>query len=74
MSFQVKVNASDAKIEEAKAQIIKNDGVISGNSFSVKGVRGSIDSNGDERIITITDKPWLASQSYVSSEIKKFFS
>ena len=73
--FTVNVYVTESKIAEAKRKIVENGGSIEGNEFEVSGVEGSIGEvhSSGRATISITDKPWLASQGYITSEIKKFF-
>lgn len=73
MSFTVLVSATEDQIDTAKSKIRGAGGSVSGNSFNVKGVEGRMSRDGDRTTITITDKPWLASEGMIKDEIRKFF-
>lgn len=66
-----KVNKALIKIREVGN--VSVDG--SQGSFSAKGVKGRFNYEQDSEILTIVidDKPWLASDSMIENEIKKFF-
>ena len=66
-----KVNEALAKISEVGSVSVLG----SGGSFSAKGVVGRFTYNQDLEILTIIidDKPWLASDSMIENEIRKFF-
>lgn len=66
-----KVNSALRKIREVGDVSIGD----SSGSFSVKGVKGrfSFERNTEILTIVIDDKPWLASDSMIENEIKKFF-
>jgi len=74
----MKIKASMKKVNEALNKI-SDVGSVSVNGsdgkVSVKGVDAnfSFDENAEELTITITDKPWLVSESFVEDEIRKFF-
>lgn len=74
----MKIKTSLDKVNEALHKI-KQVGYVSENdsqgSFSVKGVEGRFLYDKDTEILTIVidDKPWLASDSMIETEIKKFF-
>ncbi len=76
MSFTMNVKVSSSKFEEAKKKIVDNGGSVSGNQFSVKGVKGSFsrEAGSMDMEIRITDKPWLASENMIRKEIREFFS
>jgi len=67
-----KVNEAIGKIREVGTAIIKN----SRGSVCVKDVEAdfSFDQSTEILTVTITNKPWLVSKSYVEEEIRKFFS
>lgn len=57
-----------------KIEAEKNGNYLMG-TFSLKGVSGkfSFDAVAEVLKIVITDKPWLASESMIEKEIRKFF-
>lgn len=67
-----KVNNALNKIRQVGGETIVNG---SNGSFDVKGVEGRFSWDSESEILTILidDKPWLASDSMIESEIKKFF-
>jgi len=74
----MKIKASMKKVNEALNKISDVGSVTvngSGGKVSVKGVDAnfSFDESSEELTITITDKPWLVSESFVEDEIRKFF-
>jgi len=74
----MKIKATLEKVNEALNKI-KEVGNIAVNgsegSFSAKGVEGRFSFDQENEILTVVidDKPWLASDSMIESEIKKFF-
>lgn len=74
----IKIKTTIGKVNEALLKI-QNVGSVSVNgtqgSFSAKGVEGrfEFDSESETLSIVIDDKPWLASDSMIESEIRKFF-
>lgn len=76
MGFTMTVKASSTKFEEAKRKIEENGGSVSGNQFSIEGVKGSFsrETGSVDMTIRVTDKPWLATDNKIRSEINKFFS
>lgn len=64
-----KVNKALEKIREVGE--VSVDG--NGGSFSAKGVEGRFSYSDGVLTIKIDDKPWLASDSMIESEINKFF-
>ena len=75
----MKIKTTLEKVNEALEKIRKVGGDTSVNgskgSFDVKGVEGRFAWDGEEEILTIVidDKPWLASDSIIENEIRKFF-
>ena len=74
----MKISATLDKVNKAFSKI-QDVGTVqidwSKWSFSVKWVewRFSYDQDTEELQIVIDDKPWLASESMIENEIKKFF-
>lgn len=66
-----KVNEALSKIGEVGEVSVNG----SAGNFSAKGVEGRFNFDQEDEILTIVidDKPWLASNSMIESEIKKFF-
>lgn len=66
-----KVNEALSKIRDVGSVFVEGS---SGN-FSAKGVKGRFSYSQEDEILTIVidDKPWLASDSMIEDEIKKFF-
>ena len=64
-------------VSEAKQVAEENDATFEGDtssgSFSVKGVEGNYEIQGQTVEVTITDKPTLAPWSKVESKVKEFF-
>ena len=61
-------------LERAEQAIRANGGrVFTDNTFEIQGVKGSYKQDGNDLIITITDKPWLASWGMIEEQISKFF-
>jgi len=72
----MKIQATKEKVNEALKKISEIGHVsVSDNvgSFSAKGVEGRFSYQGDILTIVIDDKPWLASESMIENEIRKFF-
>ena len=74
----MKIKATVDQVNKALAAIRKAGELQmegSSGSFSVKGVEGRFMYDQDEEMLTIRidDKPWLASESMIESEIRKFF-
>jgi len=74
----MKVKATLEKVNEALNKIQQVGSVkVNGSqgSFSAKGVDGRFSFDKENEILTIVidDKPWLASDSMIENEIKKFF-
>lgn len=72
----MKIQTTADKVNEALAKIREvGDVSVDGNggSFSAKGVEGRFSYNGGILTIVIDDKPWLASDSMIENEIRKFF-
>lgn len=74
----MKIKATLEKVNEAIKRIGQvGDVSVNGSSgsFSAKGVDGrfAYDQASETLTIVIDDKPWLASDSMIESEIKKFF-
>lgn len=73
----MKIKVSEEKANKA-LQEIKEAGSLSfdgeNGSFSVKGVEGRFHYKEEILTVVIDDKPWLVSEDYVLSEIKKYFS
>ena len=66
-------NVSDEKVEEGRQMIKQQGGSISDTSFEVKGVSGRYAKDGNDLIVVIDDKPWLASWDLIKSKLKEFF-
>ena len=65
-----KVNEAIRKLQQVSS--VSFDGT--NGRFSAKGVAGRFKWDGNGIItIVIDDKPWLASEEMIESEIKKFF-
>jgi hypothetical protein len=76
-SFDKPTNMSRA-VESLQSEISKHNGTLTGNnleqqgSFRASGVVGSYIVT--ERVdVTITDKPWYLSETYIESEVIKWF-
>jgi hypothetical protein len=77
-SFDVEVDQDISTILREVEQKIKDaggrfDGNEQNGTFSGKGVRGKYSINGQKIRITITDKPWIASENLVKSKITDYF-
>ncbi len=75
--MKIQINTNADKVNEALTKIrevgsVSIDGDNTG-SFSAKGVKGRFLYDDGTLVIVIDDKPWLASDSMIESEIKKFF-
>ncbi len=76
----MKIEATQEKVSSAMDKIRDAGGTVSGNDSGgivcIKGVeaRFAFDPYIGELTITIIDKPWLVSESFVEDEIRKFFS
>ncbi len=71
-----KINKGLDKItSEGGRSNLQQDGDKVTGQVSVKGVKASWKFNTSTNLleVSITDKPWLVSESYVEDEIKKFF-
>lgn len=72
----IKIETTAEKVNEALGKI-REVGTVSvrdnGGSFSAKGVEGRFSYKDGVLSIAIDDKPWLASDSMIESEIRKFF-
>lgn len=77
-SFKVKVDNLDGAVTSAKREIKKVGGSFHGDehggSFSGKGVSGKYQRVDDHKVkVTITSKPFFASESMVENAIRGFF-
>lgn len=77
----MKINTSQAKVDEAMNKIRSEGGAVnksgtSKGSISIRGVKANFVFDPLVHILTINimSIPWLVSKSFVESEIKKFFS
>ena len=66
-------NVTDEKITKAMTDIKSNGGTVIGNTFAVSGVEGSYSQSGSTLTITITKKPWLASEGMIESKLREYF-
>lgn len=73
----IQIETSVEKVNEALKKIreVGSVSMVSDNTgkFSAKGVRGRFLYDDGTLVIAIDDKPWIASDSMIESEIKKFF-
>jgi len=74
----MRIKATREKINEALKKIDEVGNITvngSKGSFSAKGVKGRFSFDSEDEILTIVidDKPWLASESMIENEIRKFF-
>ena len=72
----MKIKATAEKVNEALQKIQQVGSVSSKDnkgSFSAKGVNGRFSYDDGILTIVIDDKPWLASDSMIENEIRKFF-
>lgn len=60
-------------LNSVRAQIEEAGGTFGVSTFSIKGVSGSYTIAGNTVTITITDKPWYVSNTYLQSAISKYF-
>lgn len=79
MTFRVPFNMPPEELlRYAKSQAISNGWHLAGDtesgSFSGGGASGYYHREGEILLITMTDKPWIASWSDVEYEIRKLFS
>ncbi len=78
-TFTVNTNKDpETLVEEARKVAEENNASFRGDtnsgSFSGSGVEGSFEIEGSTVMVTITDKPSLASWSKVESKVEEFFS
>jgi hypothetical protein len=75
--FTISIKDPAQAFEKAKAAINQAKGKISGNSaagsFSGSGVEGSYAYEDGNYSITISKKPFLATESMIKKEVIKFF-
>jgi len=72
----MKIKTTAKKVSEALRNIQEIGSVYSednSGSFSVEGVEGRFSYDDGILTIVIDDKPWLASESMIEDEIRKFF-
>ena len=77
-SFNIAVNDPLIAFRNAQEQIEKTGGKLKGDDMSGKfsglGVKGKYNVHGNGKVaITITEKPFFASEELIKSKVKEFF-
>lgn len=78
MLIRIPLKPNQKKIlEDVKAKILSSGGQFTGTtttgSFKIMGVSGTYKTEEKELVIHITNKPFFLSESFITSEINKYF-